>query len=86
MSGLEALINYFFRPKKLRLWRNWQTRMVEGHVPVKGVVVRIHSAALFLYPRAITYRSETDGKLKATVLPLVTVSGFEPLNAYRLQP
>lgn len=32
----------------MRVWRNWQTRMVEGHVPVKGVVVRIHSPALLM--------------------------------------
>ena len=28
----------------------------------------------------VLYRSETDGKLKAMVLPLVTMSGVEPLN------
>ena len=36
-----------------RAWRNWQTRMVEGHVPVSGVEVRILSLALiFLFETA----------------------------------
>ena len=30
---------------KMRAWRNWQTRMVEGHVPDNGVEVRILSPA-----------------------------------------
>ncbi len=32
----------------LRLWRNWQTRQVEGLVSFLDVVVRIHSAAPYL--------------------------------------
>jgi hypothetical protein len=28
----------------------------------------------------VLYRSETDGKLKAMILPLVTMSGVEPIT------
>ncbi len=29
----------------------------------------------------VLYRSKTDGKLKAMILPLVTMSGVEPMSA-----
>ena len=52
------------------MWRNWQTRMVQVHVPVKGVEVQLLSPALFFFRVGVTFRGQSSaGGLRELALP-----------------